>query len=146
VTASGKRNENVKVALNSNQVKSLQAGVHADGGGLNLVNRNRQTIFSLKRRPRLLSPIRQNPFVADDARIVPRCDFAEKYGPANRGPQLASCSKATIGRFCRGGSRSTRSRYDFQAPGSYEKAGFRRMAEFEGWPDGHVNVVLCKTL
>jgi hypothetical protein len=35
--------------------------------------------------------------------------------------------------------------YDFQAPGMYEKAG-KRMAEFEGWPEGHVNVVLCKTL
>ena len=36
--------------------------------------------------------------------------------------------------------------YDFQAPGMYEKAGFKRMAAFEGWPEGHVNVVLCKTL
>ena len=36
--------------------------------------------------------------------------------------------------------------YDFQAPRMYEKAGFRRMAEFEGWPEGHTNVVLCKTL
>jgi ribosomal protein S18 acetylase RimI-like enzyme len=36
--------------------------------------------------------------------------------------------------------------YDFQAPGMYEKAGFKRMAEFEGWPEGHVNMVLCKTL
>jgi ribosomal protein S18 acetylase RimI-like enzyme len=36
--------------------------------------------------------------------------------------------------------------YDFQAPGMYEKAGFRRMAEFAGWPEGHSNVVLCKTL
>lgn len=36
--------------------------------------------------------------------------------------------------------------HDFQAPGMYEKAGFKRMAEFEGWPDDHVNVVLCKTL
>jgi N-acetylglutamate synthase-like GNAT family acetyltransferase len=36
--------------------------------------------------------------------------------------------------------------YDFQAPGFYEKAGFKRMAEFEGWPDGHTNVVLCRTL
>ena len=35
----GKRNGNVKVAFNSNQVKSLQAGVHADGGGLYLVVR-----------------------------------------------------------------------------------------------------------
>jgi hypothetical protein len=33
VTAGGKRKGNVKVALNSNQVKSAQAGVHADGGG-----------------------------------------------------------------------------------------------------------------
>ena len=31
--------------------------------------------------------------------------------------------------------------YDFQAPGMYEKAGFKRMAEFEGWPEGHMNVV-----
>ena len=22
----------------------------------------------------------------------------------------------------------------------------RRMAELEGWPDGHVNVILCKTI
>jgi N-acetylglutamate synthase-like GNAT family acetyltransferase len=36
--------------------------------------------------------------------------------------------------------------YDFQAPEMYEKAGFKRIAEFEGWPEGHVNVVLCKTL
>lgn len=36
--------------------------------------------------------------------------------------------------------------YDFQAPGLYEKAGFRRVAEFEGWPEGHVNVLLCKEL
>lgn len=36
--------------------------------------------------------------------------------------------------------------HDFQAPGMYEKAGFTRMAEFAGWPEGHSNVVLCKTL
>ena len=36
--------------------------------------------------------------------------------------------------------------YDFQAPGMYEKAGFKRMAEFEGWPEGHTNVILSKTL
>ena len=38
------------------------------------------------------------------------------------------------------------SSYAFQAPGMYEKAGFRRMAELDGWPEGHVNVILCKTL
>jgi hypothetical protein len=36
--------------------------------------------------------------------------------------------------------------YDSQAPEMYEKAGFKRMAEFEGWPEGHSNVVPCKTL
>ena len=36
--------------------------------------------------------------------------------------------------------------YDFQAPGFYERAGFKRMAEFQGWPDGHTNIVLCKML
>src|SRR5262249_55638016 len=35
--------------------------------------------------------------------------------------------------------------YDFQAPGMYEKAGFKRMAEFEGWPEGHSNVLLDVT-
>ena len=36
--------------------------------------------------------------------------------------------------------------YDFQAPGMYEKAGFKRVTEFAGWPEGHSNVILCKTL
>lgn len=36
--------------------------------------------------------------------------------------------------------------YDFQAPAMYEKFGFVRMHEFAGWPDGHTNVILCKTL
>jgi ribosomal protein S18 acetylase RimI-like enzyme len=36
--------------------------------------------------------------------------------------------------------------YGFQAPEMYEKAGFMRMAEFEGWPQGNVNVILCRTL
>ena len=36
--------------------------------------------------------------------------------------------------------------YDFQAPGMYEKAGFKRVAAFKEWPEGHINVVLCKTL
>jgi ribosomal protein S18 acetylase RimI-like enzyme len=36
--------------------------------------------------------------------------------------------------------------YDFQAPKMYEKNGFERMAEFKDWPEGHVNLVLCKTL
>ena len=36
--------------------------------------------------------------------------------------------------------------YDFQAPGMYEKSGFKRVAEFAGWPEGHSNVILCKTL
>ena len=36
--------------------------------------------------------------------------------------------------------------YDFQAPGLYEKVGFKRVAELAGWPEGRSNVVLCKTL
>lgn len=36
--------------------------------------------------------------------------------------------------------------HDFQAPGFYEKAGFQRVAEFAGWPEGHSNIILCKTL
>ena len=46
----------------------------------------------------------------------------------------------------RGARRIWVASYDFQAPEIYEKAGFERMAEFEGWPEGHVNVVLCKLL
>ncbi|MFI4933417.1 MAG: GNAT family N-acetyltransferase [Caulobacterales bacterium] len=45
----------------------------------------------------------------------------------------------------RGVSRIWVASYDFQAPGLYERAGFKRIAEFEGWPEGHVNVILCKT-
>jgi GNAT superfamily N-acetyltransferase len=36
--------------------------------------------------------------------------------------------------------------HDFQAPERYEKAGFTRMAEFGEWPEGHSNIILCKTL
>jgi GNAT superfamily N-acetyltransferase len=46
----------------------------------------------------------------------------------------------------RGVHRIWVSSYDFQSPEMYEKAGFERMAEFAGWPEGHVNIVLCKTL
>ena len=46
----------------------------------------------------------------------------------------------------RGVSRIWVASYDFQAPGMYERAGFNRMAEFEGWPEGRVNVILCKVL
>src|SRR5262245_13227501 len=46
----------------------------------------------------------------------------------------------------RGARRIWVASYNFQAPDFYEKAGFKRMAEFEGWPEGHINVVLCKTL
>ena len=46
----------------------------------------------------------------------------------------------------RGVSRVWVSSYDFQAPGFYERRGFKRMAEFDGWPEGRVNVILCKIL
>jgi ribosomal protein S18 acetylase RimI-like enzyme len=36
--------------------------------------------------------------------------------------------------------------YDFQAPAMYEKAGFKRVAEFKDWPEDHTNVLLCKAL
>jgi ribosomal protein S18 acetylase RimI-like enzyme len=36
--------------------------------------------------------------------------------------------------------------YDFQAPEMYEKFGFKRVAEFAGWPEGHTNVLLCREL
>jgi ribosomal protein S18 acetylase RimI-like enzyme len=46
----------------------------------------------------------------------------------------------------RGVSRIWVASYDFQAPGMYERAGFKRMAEFDNWPEGRVNVILCKVL
>jgi len=46
----------------------------------------------------------------------------------------------------RGARRIWVSSHDFQAPGLYEKAGFERMAEFAGWPEGHSNIILCKTI
>jgi ribosomal protein S18 acetylase RimI-like enzyme len=54
---------------------------------------------------------------------------------------------AFVAEACRRGVRRIWvASYDFQAPRMYEKAGFKRMAEFEGWPEGHVNVVLCKAV
>lgn len=46
----------------------------------------------------------------------------------------------------RGARRIWVSTHDFQAPGLYEKAGFERMAEFVGWPEGYSNIVLCRTI
>jgi ribosomal protein S18 acetylase RimI-like enzyme len=46
----------------------------------------------------------------------------------------------------RGARRIWVASYDFQAPGMYERAGFERVAELAGWPEGHSNVILCKTL
>ena len=46
----------------------------------------------------------------------------------------------------RGARRVWVASYDFQAPGMYERIGFKRMAVFEGWPEGHVNVILCREL
>ncbi|RWH75486.1 GNAT family N-acetyltransferase [Mesorhizobium sp.] len=46
----------------------------------------------------------------------------------------------------RGSLRIWVSTHDFQAPGLYEKAGFERIAELTGWPEGHANIVLCKTI
>jgi ribosomal protein S18 acetylase RimI-like enzyme len=68
----------------------------------------------------------------------------EAYRGRGYARALLKAFEAEAGR--RGARRIWVASYDFQAPGLYEKAGFRRMAEFEGWPDGHVNVVLCKTL
>ncbi len=60
-------------------------------------------------------------------------------------------ARALLGAFIaeasrRGVRRIWVASHDFQAPGMYEKAGFKRIAEFEGWPEGHMNVVLCKIL
>jgi N-acetylglutamate synthase-like GNAT family acetyltransferase len=45
----------------------------------------------------------------------------------------------------RGVSRIWVASYDFQAPWLYERAGFRRVVELDGWPEGHVNVILCRS-
>jgi len=36
--------------------------------------------------------------------------------------------------------------YDFQAPGLYEKRGFKRLIEIPDWPEGHVNVLMSLRL
>jgi ribosomal protein S18 acetylase RimI-like enzyme len=38
------------------------------------------------------------------------------------------------------------SSHDSQAPALYEKAGFERVAELADWPEGHSNIILCKTI
>jgi len=63
-----------------------------------------------------------------------------------RGYARALLDAFVVEAHSRGVERIWVASYDFQAPEMYEKAGFKRMAEFEGWPEGHSNVVLCKTL
>ncbi|TSE12222.1 GNAT family N-acetyltransferase [Mesorhizobium intechi] len=55
---------------------------------------------------------------------------------------IAFVAEATV----RGARRIWVSSHDFQAPGLYEKAGFRRIAELAEWPEGHSNIILCKTI
>ena len=68
----------------------------------------------------------------------------EAYRGRGYGRALLEAMVAEAGR--RGVSRVWVSSYDFQAPGFYERAGFKRMAELEGWPEERVNVILCKAL
>jgi len=68
----------------------------------------------------------------------------EAYRARGYGRELLNAFVAEASR--RGVRRIWVASYDFQAPGMYEKAGFTRIAEFEGWPEGHVNVLLCKKL
>jgi GNAT superfamily N-acetyltransferase len=70
--------------------------------------------------------------------------IAEPYRGLGHGRALLD---AFVGEAARRGVRRVWvASYDFQAPGFYEKAGFRRMAELPGWPEGHTNVILCKSL
>ena len=68
---------------------------------------------------------------------------AEAHRGSGLGRRLLDAAVAEA--KARGVERVWLASYDFQAPGFYEKAGFVRMAEFDGWPRGHVSVVLCKT-
>ena len=61
------------------------------------------------------------------------------YGRALLDAMIAEAQRRGVGRIWVAS-------YDFQAPGLYERAGFKRIAELEGWPEGHVNVILCKSL
>ncbi|MDX8492685.1 GNAT family N-acetyltransferase [Mesorhizobium sp. VK22B] len=63
-----------------------------------------------------------------------------------RGHAKALLNAFVAGAAARGARRVWVSTHDFQAPGLYEKAGFERMAEFTGWPEGHSNIILCKTM
>jgi len=61
------------------------------------------------------------------------------FGQALLGAMVAEARR-------RGVSRIWVASYDFQAPELYERAGFKRVAELRDWPEGHTNVILCKTL
>jgi N-acetylglutamate synthase-like GNAT family acetyltransferase len=63
-----------------------------------------------------------------------------------RGHARALLDAFTTEAAARGVRRIWVASYDFQAPEMYEKAGFKRMAELADWPEGHTNIILCKTL
>ena len=46
----------------------------------------------------------------------------------------------------RGVTRIWVASFEFQAPAMYERSGFVRVAELQDWPEGYVNVILCKSL
>ena len=69
---------------------------------------------------------------------------ADAYRGKGLGRTLMAAAVEEAG--ARGVHRIWLASYDFQAPAFYEKIGFVRMAQLEGWPEGHSNVILCKTL
>ncbi|QKC96650.1 GNAT family N-acetyltransferase [Mesorhizobium sp. NZP2298] len=68
----------------------------------------------------------------------------ESYRGLGHGRKLLDAFVAEAA--ARGSLRIWVSTHDFQAPGLYQKAGFERMAEFAGWPEGHSNIILCKAV
>jgi GNAT superfamily N-acetyltransferase len=69
---------------------------------------------------------------------------AEAHRGAGLGRRLLLAAEREAGR--RGCTRVVLTSHSFQAPGFYERLGYRRLAEIPDYPRGHRQVVLTKTL
>ncbi|RTL91414.1 MAG: N-acetyltransferase [Hyphomicrobiales bacterium] len=129
--------------LPSAELDAIEERLHDDNRRLTGHNDDRALIFALRDEQGLAVGIAAGYSWAGIAELK-LLWVDEAYRGLGHGRNLLDAFVAEAA--ARGSLRIWVSTHDFQAPGLYQEAGFERMAEFAGWPEGHSNIIFCRTL
>lgn len=129
--------------LPSAELDAIEERLHDDNRRLTGHNDDRTLIFALRDNKGLAVGIAAGYSWAGIAELK-LLWVDEAYRGLGHGRNLLDAFVAEAA--ARGSLRIWVSTHDFQAPGLYQEAGFERMAEFAGWPEGHSNIIFCRTL